>query len=135
MGALLAFPKEYYLVVRKYKQLLGGAMRQSGYFSAMGLFALENNISKLEEDHQKAAEFYSLLGKFPDLELETAPETNMVFFHYRSSKKSAEDFHKMCIENGLRFSKVGATRFRAVFHRDISLDSLPKIEKIMKSVV
>jgi threonine aldolase len=135
MGAVLAFPKEFYPEVRKYKQLLGGAMRQSGYFSAMGLFALENNISKLEEDHQKASEFYSILGKLSDIELETAPETNMVFFHYRSNKKSPEEFHKLCLENGLRFSKVGASRFRAVFHRDVSLDSVQKIEKIMKSVI
>ena len=47
----------------KIRKILGGGMRQSGYLAACGLYALDNNIQKLQQDHIRAREISNLLEK------------------------------------------------------------------------
>ena len=57
VGAVLAFSKQHFDKVRRLKQLFGGALRQSGILAAAGIYALQNNINRLEEDHINATQF------------------------------------------------------------------------------
>ena len=132
MGALLGFDKKHYVTVRRLKQLMGGSLRQSGILAAAGLYAFENHIHRIKEDHANATFFAQELESIKHLSVEKNPHgTNMVFFHWVSSGISDRDFLRLCIEQGVRFSHVDHNRFRAVTHLNLSRSD---IEKAMKTV-
>lgn len=120
-GAVLCFEKEQQTKVRRLKQLFGGCMRQSGILAAACLYALDHHVDRLELDHQHAAILASGLREIPNIEVEEQERsTNMVFFHWKSKEVSPEQFLQSCIREGIRFSHVAETRFRAVTHIDIT---------------
>lgn len=133
-GAVLAFDKVHYAKVRRWKQLFGGAMRQSGILSAAGLYALENHVHRLAEDHENATHLREGLQELPHLFVETSTQsTNMVFFRWIGKQGSPSLFYDRCLEAGVRFSMAdtGIGRFRAVTHLNITRND---IEKALKTV-
>ncbi|MES2616092.1 MAG: GntG family PLP-dependent aldolase [Bdellovibrionota bacterium] len=137
MGALLAFPKKHFEKVRRLKQLFGGSMRQSGIVAAAGIYALQNNINRLAEDHANATLLARKIHEeLPLLKIETTnPSTNMVFFSWTGQKMSPTQFNELCIANGIRFSPVGENRFRAVTHLNISKEDVERAVKLLKHVL
>ena len=122
MGALLAFDENHLEKVCRLKQLMGGAMRQSGILAAAGIYALDNHIERLRDDHKNAFRFAERVGEeIPALEVENfPPATNMIFFKLVASSITPEQFLLDCEKGGVRFSHADANRFRAVTHLDIS---------------
>lgn len=135
-GALLTFDREHYTKVRRIKQWMGGALRQSGILAAAGLYALENHVDRLIEDHKNAKALAVGLSQFaPSLVVEnTEPSTNMVYFQWRGEHLSIEQFISQCIEWGVRVSQVGPSRLRAVTHLDIRPEDIEKALKIFQTV-
>ena len=81
VGSLLCGARDFIEEARKWRKMTGGGMRQAGILAAAGLFALENNIARLAEDHRNAERLTEGLAKFPALTVERNPaQTNMVFF-------------------------------------------------------
>lgn len=136
IGALLAFKKSAYTKIRRLKQLWGGAMRQSGILAAAGIYALENHITRLEEDHHHATLLAEKLDtEIPDIRVESnQPSTNMVFFQWTSAKISPSEFNQICIDKGIRFSQFGENRFRAVTHLDISHKDIDTAVNILREI-
>lgn len=136
VGAVLLFDKQHFTIVRRLKQLMGGAMRQSGILAAAGIYALENHIERLVQDHQHAELLSQALGELqPNIRVVKTPSpTNMVFFYWESKKITAEKFNEKCLAKGLRFSQVGANKFRAVTHLDISKKDIQKAIQIVKEI-
>ena len=61
--------------------MLGGAMRQSGVLAAAGLYALDHNVERLADDHNRARRLAEGLAEIPGIEIEPAKvETNIVIF-------------------------------------------------------
>lgn len=119
VGAVLAYDRAHAAKVRRYKQLMGGAMRQSGVLAAACLYALNHHVDRLSEDHENAERLASGLHDIPSIEVENfPPATNMVFFRWKGAC-TPEEFSKRSCEAGVRFSHVGPNRFRAVTHLDI----------------
>jgi threonine aldolase len=75
-GTLLLGSKEFIGKARRARKMLGGGMRQAGLLAAAGLYALENNIARLAEDHRNAER---LAAGLKDLGLPVEQQTNMVF--------------------------------------------------------
>ncbi|MFN8607479.1 MAG: GntG family PLP-dependent aldolase [Vulcanimicrobiota bacterium] len=120
VGAVLAHPRERISQVRRLKQLMGGAMRQSGILAAAGLYALEHHVDRLAQDHQLAAELAQGLEEIPQLVVEKVPlRTNMVYFEV-PDRYSPDLLEKVLLEKRVRVSRVNQRRFRAVTHLDIS---------------
>lgn len=133
-GALLAFPSRDWRTIRRWKQRLGGSLRQSGILAAAGLYALEHHLDRLKEDHQNARRLAEGLGQIPAIEVETpAPSTNMVFFRLKG-RVSPEQWESACLENGFRFSHVGPNRYRAVTHLHISASDIDKVVHGIKEI-
>jgi threonine aldolase len=64
----------------RYRLLLGGAMRQVGVLGAAALWALDHNLERLAEDHERARRFAALLAEMPGVVVDPQRvETNMVF--------------------------------------------------------
>ena len=79
MGSLLCGTKEFIGRARRMRKLLGGGMRQIGFMAAAGLYALENNVDRLAEDHAHALRIRRALEETGWARIERFG-TNMVFF-------------------------------------------------------
>ena len=71
---------------------MGGGWRQAGYLAAAGLYALENNVDRLADDHRRAARLAEALRPQPYVAEVLAPETNLVIFRLRRERMPAADF-------------------------------------------
>jgi threonine aldolase len=135
IGAVLAFDKAHWSKIRRLKQLFGGAMRQSGMLAAAGIYALENHIERLQEDHDHARLLAEQLSCIPQIKVETtSPSTNMVFFSWHSDRITPTQFAESCVQKGLRFSQTSANRFRAVTHLDIKRADIEKTVEIVRKI-
>jgi threonine aldolase len=134
-GAVLVFDQSRWASIRKLKQRMGGSLRQSGMLAAAGLYALENHVSRIEEDHTNARRLAEGLIGMRGIEVEnTTPSSNMVFFRWKSDRMTPEEFLETITRQGLRFSHVGPDRFRAVTHLDIRREDVEKAFSILKEV-
>ncbi len=81
VGSLLAGNRAFIEEARKWRKMTGGGMRQAGLLAAAGLYALENNIDRLAQDHRHAESLTEGLAQFAALTVDKNPaQTNMVFF-------------------------------------------------------
>jgi threonine aldolase len=121
LGALLACSDELAWKVRRGKHLFGGAMRQAGVVAAAGLYALDNNIERLAEDHARArrlAEALNAAGVPVDLE---QVETNFVQVDVAPLGLTRSEALARLKEHGVLLSTtVWPTKLRAVTHLDVT---------------
>ena len=80
LGAVLAGSADFIEEARRYKHMFGGAMRQAGMMAAGCIYALENNIERLQEDHDNAKLLAEGLSTIDGITVESPIDTNMVFF-------------------------------------------------------
>jgi threonine aldolase len=115
VGSLLIGSKEDIHKALRIRKVFGGNMRQSGYLAAAGMYALQNNISRLEEDHRRAFELGNVL-KSKSWVTEVAPvETNIVIFSVNQNEKLITEKFK---EKGIHISNMGSGKLRIVTHLD-----------------
>jgi threonine aldolase len=77
---VLCGSREFIAEARRYRKMLGGGMRQAGVLAAAGIYALENMVARLAEDHANAQVAAAGLAELPGVELAPAPQTNLIFF-------------------------------------------------------
>jgi threonine aldolase len=80
VGSVLCGPRDFIRTARRWRQTLGGGMRQSGVLAAAGIYALENMVERLAEDHENARVLADGLADIPGIELAPPPMTNLVYF-------------------------------------------------------
>ncbi len=120
VGALLAHSQEQAPQVRRLKQLMGGAMRQSGILAAAGRYALDHHIERLVEDHQRAERLAAGLSEMRQLVIEQIPlRTNMVYLEV-PDRYSPDHLEQGLLKAGVRLSRMGPRRFRAVTHLNLN---------------
>jgi threonine aldolase len=78
VGSVLIGDRDAIDRARRNRKMLGGGLRQSGILAAAGLYALDNHIERLAEDHRRARMLAEGLAAYPDLKV-TMPDTNIVF--------------------------------------------------------
>ena len=79
MGSVLVGDAQTISAARRWRKMVGGGMRQAGITAAAGLYALQNNIERLTEDHAKAKRVANALADTSWWRLAHEPETNMLF--------------------------------------------------------
>ena len=116
VGAALAASRELIEEAWRYKQMIGGAMRQAGVLAAAALYALDHHVERLATDHANAKRLAEGLAQLPGLHVETERvETNIVMV-------DAGDAFGLCgalYDEGIQVTPVGPTRLRAVTHLDV----------------
>jgi threonine aldolase len=80
VGSVICGSKEFIHRAHRWRKMLGGGMRQAGVLAAAGLWALENMVERLAEDHENAQVLGRGLAKIPGIELAPPPQTNLVYF-------------------------------------------------------
>lgn len=134
VGSLILGTKGFIQEAFRVRKAMGGGMRQVGILAAAGLYALQNNIERLEEDHENAYELAAHLNLIPEVEINLDNvETNIVMF--KPKKKSVEDVISKCKENGLIMGPAGVGVVRAVTHMDISEEDIADAKLILSEVL
>jgi len=105
--------------VHRARKLMGGGMRQAGFLAAAGLYALENHIERLADDHAAARQLAEGLAA-RGLRVDPAPETNMVMFEVESPAA----FSAALREREVWINPMGPGRLRAVTHLDVTSDDI-----------
>ncbi len=119
VGALLVGSRAFIERAHRWRKMLGGGMRQSGYVAAACIYALENNVERLHDDHENATLLAAGLGQIAEITV-LAQATNVVFLNIpEAHAKPLEDFVKA---RGMLMQGVYAARL--VTHLDVSRDEI-----------
>src|SRR4051812_44549736 len=106
IGAVIAGSRDFVDEVWRWKQRLGGSMRQSGVCAAACLYALDHNIDRLADDHANARALARGLAQISGLLVEE-PETNLVFFDTRGTGQTADGLADRARLAGVMVSTMG----------------------------
>ena len=132
IGSLLCGPAEFIERARRNRKMLGGGMRQVGIIAAAGLYALDNNVARLKDDHENAralADGLRELGPFRP----NTPQTNIVVVDI--VRGSLSQWLSAFEEQGVLAVAFGAARMRLVTHLNITRedvnDALGRIQAVV----
>ncbi|HJY23270.1 MAG TPA: GntG family PLP-dependent aldolase, partial [Hanamia sp.] len=125
VGSVLLGNKEFIQKARRVRKVFGGGMRQAGYLAAAGIFALENNVERLAEDHRHAKEIAEALLKKDFIGKMMPVETNILIFEVikgYTAKSLAEEF----LKHDISVIAISPTQIRIVLHLGISEEMVKK---------
>jgi threonine aldolase len=116
VGAVLGGSRELIEEAWRFKQMLGGALRQSGILAAACLYALDHNVARLAQDHANARRLAQGLASLPGVSIDPATvHTNIVIFGVRDAPALASR-----LADRVELSAMGPSTLRAVCHLDIT---------------
>lgn len=128
IGSVLAGPEDFIAKAHRNRKLLGGGMRQSGVLAACGLYALENNVDRLAEDHAHASALAEMLGKLDGITIDPATvQTNMIWMTMGEGKR--EGFSAHMREHGVVIADPDARTgsLRIVTHLDFPVSAIDTV--------
>ncbi|WDF96451.1 low-specificity L-threonine aldolase [Aeromonas dhakensis] len=124
VGSLLVGSRAFIARARRLRKMLGGGMRQAGILAQAGLFALEQHVARLADDHRRARRLAEGLAALPGITLELAQvQTNMVFLQL--AKEQSGPLLAFMKERGILFSGYG--EMRLVTHLQITDDDIDEV--------
>jgi threonine aldolase len=117
VGSVLLGSEETIKRALRVRKILGGGMRQVGYLAAAGLYALQNNVGRLEEDHNRAKQLAAYLQQLPWVEKVEPVETNILIFSIKPNLSEIALIEKLKQKN-IAISSLGKGKLRMVTHLD-----------------
>ena len=133
IGSLLAGSEETMAAAWRFRRRLGGGMRQAGLLAAAGIYALENNVSRLAEDHRRARRLAALAGEVPGVRV-PEPETNLVMLDLEEGLEPARVLAGLA-ERGVWMVQFGPRRLRAVTHLDVDDAGIERAGEALREVL
>ena len=118
LGAVLAGSSAFIDAAWRWKQRLGGALRQAGLCAAGCLYALDHHVERLTEDHANARRLAEGLEDVSGLRV-TPPETNLVYIETTGAGVTAAEFAERLRAHGVLVSAMGHYLARACTHLDV----------------
>ena len=134
LGAVLAGSAEFIDAAWRWKQRMGGSMRQGGLCAAACLYALDHNIDRLADDHENARVLARSLAQVPGLAVEQ-PETNLVYFDTKAAGLIADELAVRVRGAGVLISVMGRYRARACTHLDVTAAHVIEAASAIRSAV
>ncbi|GAA4277354.1 threonine aldolase family protein [Aquimarina mytili] len=131
VGSVLIGNKDIMEKAIRIRKVLGGGMRQIGYMAAAGLYALDNHINRLSEDHQRAKEIGEVLQKLSFVTHVEPIDTNIIIFNIDSDEN--EFIAKMAAKN-IHFYGMGQGKLRFVTHLDYTKDMHAHFLEVLSSI-
>ncbi|MEP7109136.1 MAG: low-specificity L-threonine aldolase [Ferruginibacter sp.] len=133
VGSLLLGKTDFIQKARRVRKVFGGGMRQAGYLAAAGIYALENNVNRLVEDHQHAKQIAEALIKKDFVGKIMPVETNILLFELRSPF-TAKSFETELARLDILTIAISATQVRMVTHLDISKEMVQNLISVIKAL-
>jgi threonine aldolase len=132
VGSALVGDADFIEEARRFKQMFGGGMRQSGLLAAGAIYALEHNRERLADDHANARLFAESVSEVEGITVDLdAVQTNILYFNVDDPGQVVD----MCLDRGLAMLALGTTSIRAVFHLGITAADTSKAASIVRDVV
>lgn len=136
MGSILVGSEEEIYWGRRGRKLFGGAMRQSGIVAAAAVYAIENHVERMAEDHENARVFARGLAEIEGLEINPEDvESNLVFFHIDPERGDATQLAVRAAEEGVKIGASGPQRLRACTHLDVTREDVLEAVEIIGGCV
>lgn len=136
VGSLLAGDSDSIRQARRHRKLFGGGMRQAGVIAAAGLYALENNVDRLSEDHDKAHRLGDCIKRIDGLSLTHGdPETNILFVDVDPQIGNANDVvERLRLQNVLVLAE-STSRIRVLTHLDVDNEQIERVGESFEAAV
>ena len=134
-GSLLAGSRDIVARANRHRRMLGGAMRQVGIFAAAGIFALDNNMTRLVEDHANARLIADRLAQCRRIAIDRATvQTNILVFGLTTDAPDAMVLVARARERGVLINAFGPRTVRAVTHLDVSRDQCARAADVLVEI-
>jgi len=132
VGSLLIGKKNFIKKARRVRKVFGGGMRQGGFLASAGIYALQNNIGRLKEDHERAKQIGCALQKKSFVKMVLPVETNIIIIELDNSMTAPGFVDKMKQKDIIPYA-ITPSRVRFVVHLDIDDGMIKKtVETIEK---
>lgn len=133
VGSLLLGSKSFIKKAHRFRKAMGGGWRQAGFLAAAGIYALDNHVERLKEDHRRAKEIELMLTGLPYVETCYSVDTNIVIFELPTTIL-AVNFVSKLYEKGIACVPFGKHLVRFVTHMEISDEHLSELRKALISL-
>ena len=134
VGSVLVGSKKTLEQAHRWRKMFGGGMRQAGIIAAAGLYALENNVDRLHEDHRRARQFAEALAALPNfsVNLDTV-QSNIVFIGV--GQGNAKMMIEKLSKHGIDILDTDSSTIRAVFHLHITDKDLETAIEVFTKII
>jgi len=123
VGSVLSGPAETIDKAHKFRKMFGGGMRQAGIIAAAGIYALDNNVDRLREDHRRARRLAEAVSSVASLKIKWPVDTNFVMIDVSGTGLSVAEVVERLGAEGVRILGAFET-LRAVTHLDVDDDGI-----------
>lgn len=136
IGSCVAGTREFIDKARRIRKMLGGGMRQVGVLAAAAIYAIENNIDRLADDHANARYIAEELAKVRgiSINLDTV-QSNIVIFDVAATGMTASELTEKWKAKGVLTLPISETRVRLVTHLDVSSDDCRMAMELFSAVM
>lgn len=131
-GSVLVGEKEFIRKARRVRKVLGGGMRQAGFLAATGVYALDHNIKRLKEDHERAKKIGEVLKESSYVQELLPVDTNIVIFSLKDM--TSIEFLSKLTEKNIKGIAFGKKTVRFVTHLDFDDRQLEETLQALKSL-
>jgi threonine aldolase len=138
VGSLLCGTKDFIKAALRVRKMLGGGMRQAGILAAAGIWALEHNIDRLADDHQRAARLARALSELPGVSVDLSKvQTNIIVFRVTKGRArlTAPELVAAMKAEGVLMLSVGKDSIRLVTHLDVDDRGIDHAVKAFRKVL
>jgi len=125
VGSVLVYKKEFETKARRMRKVFGGGMRQSGFLAAAAIYALDNHVARLKEDHIRAKKLGNTLKNLSWVKSVMPVDTNIVIFEVASTLSPEKVLAKLG-EHNIKALVFSSTEIRLVTHLDFTEAMLDK---------
>jgi threonine aldolase len=133
-GSVLLGPAEKIAEARRWRKMLGGGMREIGMLGAAGLYALDNMVDRLAEDHTNARTLAEGLAEMDGIRIDLARvQTNLVIFELE--RMAPDDFVAECDRRGVKGAMVSRRQVRLVTHYGIEAAHIQETLSVISEVL
>jgi len=133
VGSLLIGNATLIKKARRVRKVFGGGMRQAGFLAAAGIYALQNNIDRLEEDHIHAKQIAATITTKDFVKLVLPVETNIIIVELKEGLSAPDLVKKLKDQNVLAYA-IAPNRVRFVLHLDITKEMVSKTMEILSTL-
>lgn len=135
-GSLLAGSRELVSAASRHRRMLGGAMRQTGFYAAAALYGIDHHRARLADDHRHARRLAEVLSASPAVQLDLATvQTNIVVFRLAPGAPDAASLVARARERGVLLNAFAQRTVRAVTHLDVSAAQVERAAEIMAELL
>jgi threonine aldolase len=133
VGSVLMGTKQQITKALRIRKMMGGGMRQVGYLAAACIYALDNNIDRLADDHERAKQLGDKLKSQSYIKRVLDVETNIVIFELNDTI-SQDDFMKKLNKNNIYIVSMGGGMLRMTTHLDFNNDDLQVVLSVLDKI-